>query len=236
MNFNTELLEQTNKKYKKKKPVVFKILNTILYSCIFVLLCVIVFSSIFIKAQVIGISMQPIFNKNLQQSVNKQDYENSIYKDIAFANRFKKGSSGDIVLIQLKENNKGEVIIKRVIATEGQRLTLKKAENSDIFYYYVNGVKLNEDYILSQTCQNLAYFATRFCDLEGVTIVQEDVEAEIIIPENSYFVLGDNRLNSVDSTVFGLVEEDEILGKIEFYYEYNQTFFGFIWQQLKLIF
>ena len=115
MNFNTELLEQTNKNYKKKKPIVFKILNTILYSCLLVLICFIVFSSIFIKAEVVGISMQPTFNKNLQESVNKQDYENSIYKDIAFANRFKKGSSGDIVLIKLNESSQGEVIIKRII-------------------------------------------------------------------------------------------------------------------------
>ena len=236
MNFELETLQERNKEYSKKKPKVFKLLNTVLYLCIFLLVCYLIFSAIFIKAQVVGISMKPTFNVNLQESANKQDYENSIYKDVVYVNRFKKASSGDIVLIKREESNQNEIIIKRVMATAGQRLTLKKSDNSDVFYFYLNGIKLNEDYVLSPQSQNLAYFATRFCDIEGVTVVQENVEAEIIIPENSYFVLGDNRLNSVDSTSFGLVKENEILGTVSFYHEYDQTFFGFVWEQIKSIF
>ena len=34
------------------------------------------------------------------------------------------------------------------------------------------------------------------------------------IPPNSYFVLGDNRLNSLDSRGFGYIRKEEIIGKI----------------------
>lgn len=36
------------------------------------------------------------------------------------------------------------------------------------------------------------------------------------IPKDKYFVVGDNRINSADSRVIGLVDKDQILGKANF--------------------
>lgn len=42
--------------------------------------------------------------------------------------------------------------------------------------------------------------------------------SKIIIPENSYFLMGDNRDNAMDSRYIGVITKDEIIGKVVFGY------------------
>jgi len=46
----------------------------------------------------------------------------------------------------------------------------------------------------------------------------ENAEHEIIIPKNSYYLMGDNRDNAMDSRYIGVLKEDEIKGKVVFSY------------------
>lgn len=46
----------------------------------------------------------------------------------------------------------------------------------------------------------------------------ENYEHEIIIPKNSYYLMGDNRDNAMDSRYIGIIKEDEIKGKVVFSY------------------
>ena len=57
---------------------------------------------------------------------------------------------------------------------------------------YVNNEIVKEDFLHKQT---------------------DDYKLEKVIPDNYYFVVGDNRPNSLDSRVIGLIKRDEILGK-----------------------
>jgi signal peptidase I len=46
----------------------------------------------------------------------------------------------------------------------------------------------------------------------------ENAEHQIIIPKNSYYLMGDNRDNAMDSRYIGVLKEDEIKGKVVFSY------------------
>lgn len=247
IKFEDISLGEYNKNYKQKKHWGLKLLDVILVFYFLIIFAYLVFSVVFIRAQVIGISMQPLFNSKLEQSSNPKDYETSIYQDIAFANRFEKGTNGDIILVDvtnyLKDKTSSGIVIKRIIATGGQRLTLR-LEPDGYYYYYVSnnvdelGTKLDEPYVSKENRRgmDINYYNT-FCSKASVLHYTDDgVGAYIVVPQNQIFVLGDNRPLSSDSHIFGTVKTECILGKVSFYYAYNENFFTFIWRQICSVF
>lgn len=101
----------------------------------------------------------------------------------------------DIVIVD--SVNLGKPIVKRIIAKGGDTIDIDFEEG----IVTVNGQVLQEDYILELTKR----------DEDGQTY-------PLTIPEGYYFVMGDNRMNSLDSrsSAVGLVSEDEIMGKVVF--------------------
>lgn len=96
---------------------------------------------------------------------------------------------GDVIIFQYPRDPDQEYI-KRVIGTPDDHV---KIENGMV---YVNGVLLNEPYIAAQP----AY------------------QNEWTIPDNTIFVLGDNRNNSSDSHTWGPVPIEYVIGKALFVY------------------
>lgn len=92
----------------------------------------------------------------------------------------------DIVVIDDKE----ELIIKRVIGLPGEYIEYKNNK------LYVNGKHIKEDFSHKNT--------------EDFSI--NELEATVI-PDDCYFVLGDNRVNSKDSRIIGFIPKEQILGK-----------------------
>jgi signal peptidase I len=95
---------------------------------------------------------------------------------------------GDIVVFHYPRNPE-ESYVKRVIGVPGDDIIIEGRQ------VYVNGFPIDEPY-LSETAQSYSrghYTAT--------------------VPENSYFVLGDNRAGSSDSVNWGALERDLIIGK-----------------------
>lgn len=97
----------------------------------------------------------------------------------------------DIVVIDYKQEN--EKIIKRIIGVPGDHITYK--DN----VLYVNNKKVEENF-------SHAY------------MYDFDIEAlgSYNVPENTYFVLGDNRTISKDSRYIGFINEKDIQGKAVF--------------------
>ena len=92
----------------------------------------------------------------------------------------------DIVVI--KEGN--ERIIKRIIGMPGESIKIIDG------IIYINGEKIEDEYASSVTND----FSLEKFELET-------------IPENTYFVLGDNRIVSKDSRILGPIKKENIQGK-----------------------
>ena len=110
---------------------------------------------------------------------------------------------GDIVVLNKTtvEHLGGVAIVKRVIATGGQTVDINYATNS----VYVDGERLDEPYIKEV--------------MQDVTLTDPyRAQTHIEVPEDSIFVMGDNRNNSDDSRDdrIGCIDEDYVLGKVFF--------------------
>lgn len=93
----------------------------------------------------------------------------------------------DVVVINLD----GQKLIKRVIAYPGEHVEYK---NNNL---YIDGSMIEENFSHSNTVdfklENIGYLS---------------------IPGDKYFVVGDNRENSTDSRVIGLIDRKDILGSV----------------------
>lgn len=87
-----------------------------------------------------------------------------------------------------KEENEKSRLIKRVIGVPGDEIDIKDGK------VYLNGQVCDESYVKGDT-------------------YPKNMKFPIIIPEKEYFVLGDNRENSMDSRDIGLIGVDKIEGK-----------------------
>jgi signal peptidase I len=96
-------------------------------------------------------------------------------------------------IVVLRDPEDGGLSVKRIIAVQGDKVELAAGGA------YVNGVRLNEPYLPRGT----RTFSYNVYDHE-----------RFVCGQNEYFVLGDNRGNSADSRIYGLVPRKNILGVV----------------------
>lgn len=96
---------------------------------------------------------------------------------------------GDVVML-LHPNKPDQSLVKRVVAAPGDTVAFRQG------VVIRNGLPIAE-----------AFVATELRSFEDA--------APVLIPEGSYFVLGDHRNNSSDSRAFGPVPRKYILGRIQ---------------------
>lgn len=116
------------------------------------------------------------------------------------SNLFYTPTAGDIVVFEPDIENGEKLYVKRIIATEGQFLQIKRDETGE-YAVYINNEKLNEPYL----------------DTWQTTYpISSELEQGITIPDGYFFAMGDNREYSKDSRMIGCVDNRRLLGKILF--------------------
>lgn len=120
---------------------------------------------------------------------------------------------GDVIVFRYPKNPDLDYI-KRVIGLPGDHIQ----------YYnkvlYINGKPVERDFVgqykgPGQTFAN-EYVEDLQGDVHSILLMParpRTYEGEYIVPEGSYFVMGDNRDNSNDSRVWGTVPEENLVGK-----------------------
>ena len=109
--------------------------------------------------------------------------------DIVLLAKTDKLETGDLCAFHYSN----KILIKRVIATPGEYLWIEP--DGTVF---LNGEELEEPYVSEKA------------------LGECDVEFPYQVPENAFFMLGDQRETSIDSrsSVIGCISQDQIIGKI----------------------
>jgi signal peptidase I len=157
-------------------------------------------------------SMKPTLIIGDHLLVNKFSYGIRIPLIDRFLIQFNKPKRGDIIVFKWPKDESKD-FIKRVIGIEGDVIEIK----NDILY--INGEKVVTEYIAKYNDNDISE-ADRYEEfLVGTKhyILDQYVNYEdfgpVTVPENTVFVMGDNRDNSQDSRYWGFVSLNKIKGK-----------------------
>ncbi|HUJ93822.1 MAG TPA: signal peptidase I [Terriglobales bacterium] len=146
--------------------------------------------SLAISAFIIIFLYQPVKVEGTSMMPSLEDQERIFVNKFVY--RLEAIQRGDIVVFRYPRDP-SKSFIKRVIGLAGDRIRIEGGQ------VYVNGEPLEEDYVPRAYEDQRSY-------------------VEIVVPPNSFFVLGDHRSMSNDSRDFGPVNESYIYGKAVFGY------------------
>ncbi len=128
-----------------------------------------------------------------------------------FLYHFTSPSRGDIVVFKYPLDTH-VVFVKRLIGLPGDTLSLRSGS------VYVNGVRQREPYVARQP-DGSPVPTVPAAPIAGSTLSQPwSLNQPYKVPAGEYFMMGDNRLDSNDSRVWGPVPSKDIIGKAFFIY------------------
>jgi signal peptidase I len=123
---------------------------------------------------------------------------------------------GDVVVFRYPEDPTTPYI-KRVVGLPGDHITYTNK------VLYINGAPMPQQEMRTYTGVGAGIMMTgasmrgeQLDEIKHAILVMPEypsLDVEVVVPENQYFVLGDNRDNSKDSRYWGMVPDENLIGK-----------------------
>jgi signal peptidase I len=129
--------------------------------------------------------MQPFYVKGASMEPNFYNYEYLVIDELTY--RFNDPARGDVVVLH-NPKDPDQFFIKRIIGLPGETIEVKN------HHVLINGTTLDETPYLDETVETWG-------------------NQKVSLGEDDYYVMGDNRSESLDSRVFGAVSKDDFIGR-----------------------
>lgn len=189
---------------KRKRTFLKELFEWISVLAIAFIITLFIISNIGTLTQIKEQSMEPTFVENERVIVNKIGYLIGKPKreDIVILSKNNRGKGLLINMVNEFYDIKANIIyrftgiieknnlIKRVIGLPGDTIDIKDGN------VYINNIKEEGNYFV------------------GKTFAESNINYPVEIPEGKVFVLGDNREYSLDSRSLGLIEYEQLKGKV----------------------
>ena len=132
---------------------------------------------------------------------------------------YKEPKRGDIVVFKTPQDNRTDYI-KRLIGVPGDKISVKSSE------VFINDTKVAREFVSNEIYK---YFDVQkikeiLPNKKSYEIYEfekpipgynTDDSREVIVPQDSFFVMGDNRDNSQDSRSIGFIPKNNLVGKAQ---------------------
>jgi signal peptidase I len=141
---------------------------------------------------------------------------------------YKDPQDGDIIVFRYPIDIT-QTFVKRVMGVPGDHIRIVSQQ------VYRNGVRLVEPYVVHKSSYDSYRDNFPSVDTNGalpsmlyeparVMLQDHVVNGEIVVPKDSFFAMGDNRDNSLDSRYWGFVPRENIIGKpLIIYWSYDAS-------------
>lgn len=150
--------------------------------------------------------IQPFYVKGASMEPNFEDHQYLIVDELSY--RFRAPERGEVVVFRYPLSPKDH-FIKRIIGLPGDKLEFNDNEIKVYNKQFPDGLVLKEPYI------------TR--------LMTAKMNKTVLVGDNEFYLLGDNRPESMDSRSFGAVKKSAITGRV-FFRGWPIDKVGFFWE------
>lgn len=194
---NNKLLENEDSSYYGVGSFIWEIIKVFFWALVIIVpIRIFLFQPFFVQ----GASMEPNFQDGDYLIVNEFGYKrtgiNAFGKNIVLMDSFKELSRQDVIVFRYPQNPK-QFFIKRVIGLPGERIKIEDGRITIFNEQNPDGFLLDEGSYLPKGLMTRA-----------------NNSVDVVLGNDKYYVLGDNRQFSHDSRMWGPLPENDIIGKV----------------------